>query len=103
MIPAAGSLRGIRVLDAGMSVQGPLAAQLLGDLGAEVVKVEMPGVGDPARWVLAAPRRSDVERAARCRQVAQLAGQYAAPLFIPPMAALEGGKLPDFGVLHIMT
>jgi crotonobetainyl-CoA:carnitine CoA-transferase CaiB-like acyl-CoA transferase len=45
------ALDGIRVLDAGMSVQGPLAAQLLGDLGAEVVKVEMPGVGDPVRWV----------------------------------------------------
>ncbi len=54
MIPAPGALHGIRVLDAGMSVQGPLAAQILGDLGAEVVKVEMPGVGDPARWVPAA-------------------------------------------------
>jgi crotonobetainyl-CoA:carnitine CoA-transferase CaiB-like acyl-CoA transferase len=47
----AGSLDEIRVLDAGISVQGPLAAQLLGDLGAEVVKVEMPGAGDPVRWV----------------------------------------------------
>ena len=42
-------LQGIRVLDMGTFITGPAAAMLLADLGAEVIKVEMPGVGDPFR------------------------------------------------------
>ncbi|MET8983450.1 CoA transferase [Streptomyces sp. NPDC004539] len=43
------ALRGIRVVDAATLVAGPLAATHLGELGAEVVKVEQPGSGDPLR------------------------------------------------------
>jgi crotonobetainyl-CoA:carnitine CoA-transferase CaiB-like acyl-CoA transferase len=42
-------LEGIRVLDMGTFITGPAAGMLLADLGAEVIKVEMPGTGDPFR------------------------------------------------------
>lgn len=42
-------LDGIRVLDLGSFITAPLAAMLLGELGADVVKVERPGQGDPFR------------------------------------------------------
>ncbi|MCT9009798.1 CaiB/BaiF CoA transferase family protein [Streptomyces sp. NPDC054766] len=44
-----GSLAGLRVLDLATLFAGPLAATLLGDFGAEVVKVEHPAQPDPSR------------------------------------------------------
>ncbi|RST17521.1 CoA transferase [Streptomyces sp. WAC04770] len=46
---AAGPLDGIRVIDASTILAGPLCAQLLGDFGAEVVKIEHPVAGDGMR------------------------------------------------------
>ena len=42
-------LDGIRVLEQGTFITGPAAGMLLGDLGADVVKIEQPGTGDPFR------------------------------------------------------
>jgi crotonobetainyl-CoA:carnitine CoA-transferase CaiB-like acyl-CoA transferase len=42
-------LEGIRVLDLGSFITAPYAAMLLGELGADVIKVEMPAGGDPFR------------------------------------------------------
>ena len=42
-------LQGVRVIDASTVIAAPFAAALLADFGAEVVKVEMPGKGDPFR------------------------------------------------------
>lgn len=48
-MPAAAPLRGIRVIDLSRYLPGPLVGRLLADLGAEVIKVEEPKLGDPSR------------------------------------------------------
>ena len=44
-----GALQGIRVVELGQLLAGPFCGQLLGDMGADVIKVEPPGSGDPMR------------------------------------------------------
>jgi crotonobetainyl-CoA:carnitine CoA-transferase CaiB-like acyl-CoA transferase len=44
-----GLLQGIRVLEQGTFITGPAAGMFLADLGAEVIKIEQPGSGDPFR------------------------------------------------------
>jgi crotonobetainyl-CoA:carnitine CoA-transferase CaiB-like acyl-CoA transferase len=42
-------LEGLRVLEMGQLIAGPFASKLLGEFGADVIKIEPPGVGDPLR------------------------------------------------------
>ena len=47
----AGALEGLKVVEAGLLVQGPQAAATLGEWGTDVIKAELPGFGDQARWL----------------------------------------------------
>ncbi len=48
-----GALAGLKVLELGQLIAGPFAAKTLADFGAEVIKIEVPGAGDPLRkWRL---------------------------------------------------
>ena len=47
--PHSGPLAGIRVVELGQLIAGPFAARILAEYGADVVKVETPGSGDPLR------------------------------------------------------
>ncbi len=44
-----GPLDGIRVIELGTLISGPFAGRLLGDMGAEVIKIELPATPDPLR------------------------------------------------------
>ena len=46
-----GPMHGIRVVDLTIALSGPWASAILADQGADVVKVEPPGIGDIGRWV----------------------------------------------------
>ncbi|MBO6766902.1 MAG: CoA transferase [Erythrobacter sp.] len=51
--PNTGALQGLRVVEMGQLLAGPFCGQLLGDMGAEIIKLEPPGRGDPMRdWGL---------------------------------------------------
>ena len=47
----AGALQGIKVIEGGLLIQGPQAAALLADMGADVIMVELPGIGDQGRYI----------------------------------------------------
>ena len=44
-----GPLKGLRVVEMGQLIAGPFCGQLLGDMGAEIIKIEPPKIGDPMR------------------------------------------------------
>jgi formyl-CoA transferase len=55
--PAPGPLSGLRVIEMGTLIAGPFCGQILGDFGAEVIKIEDPRKGDPMRqWGRSLPQ-----------------------------------------------
>src|SRR5262245_13245770 len=48
--PKKGALAGIRVIDVSRALAGPFATMLMGDLGADIIKLEMPKTGDESRY-----------------------------------------------------
>lgn len=44
-----GPLSNLRVIEMGSLIAGPFCGQLMGDMGADVIKIEQPGEGDPMR------------------------------------------------------
>jgi len=52
---------GLKVLDVGTYIAGPVAGTILADFGAEVIKVEMPGIGDAYRMLSALPVFPDAD------------------------------------------
>ena len=52
---------GLKVLDVGSWIAGPVAATILADFGADVIKVEIPGSGDAYRGLATAPGTPDAK------------------------------------------
>ncbi len=85
-----GPLSGVRVLDVSTILAGPLASSLLGEFGAEVIKIEHPAEGDPARryppledgesaaWAMLARAKRSVTIDLHRPEAADLVGRLAA-------------------------
>jgi formyl-CoA transferase len=88
--PTALPLAGLRVLELGQLIAGPFAGKMLADFGAEVVKVEPPGSGDPLRkwrmlkdgtsvwWQVQSRNKRSVAIDLRCAEGQALCRQLAA-------------------------
>ena len=89
MVENNGALNDIRVVELGQLLAGPFCGQLLGDMGAEIIKVEPPGSGDPMRLWGEGPEKVNWEVIARNKK------SVSANLRIP-----EGQELVRKLVVH---
>ncbi len=110
--PVPRPLEGIRVLEAGLLIQGPQAAALLADMGAEVIKIELPGMGDQGRYIQLTPGdpRSAVHIACnrgkrsvcldlRHRRGAEIFKRLAADADVA-ISNFRPGTMEDWGIGH---
>ncbi|MGS0753569.1 CaiB/BaiF CoA transferase family protein [Roseateles sp. GG27B] len=58
-LPSQPALKGVRVIELGTFLSAPFAATLLADFGADVLKIELPGEGDPMRTLGSFPQGGD--------------------------------------------
>ena len=92
-------LEGLRVVDAATLAAGPLVATALGEFGADVIKVEQPGAGDPLRtW---GARRGDIGLV--WKSVSRNKKCVTADLRTPAGRSLLHGLLETSDVLVINT
>ncbi len=111
-----GALHGIRVVELGQLIAGPFCGQLLGDMGAEVIKIEPPGAGDPMRnwgrgeqklwWEVVSRNKKAVSANLRMPEGQELARKLAATADIlienfKPGTMEKWGLGPD--VLHALN
>ena len=83
-----GPLKGLRVVEMGQLIAGPFCGQLLGDMGADIIKIEPPGAGDPMRvwgqgdapvwWEVVARNKRSVSIDLRVREGQDLARKLIA-------------------------
>jgi formyl-CoA transferase len=108
-VERSGPLVGLRVLELGNFIAGPFAGQLLGDYGADVVKVEPPGDGDPMRqwgvthqgaglwWPTIARNKRSVVADLRTEEGRQLVQRIAAEADVV-LENFRPGRLADWGL-----
>ena len=87
------SLDGLRVLDLSRFIAGPYCAMMLGDMGAEVVKIEPPAGGDPLRQWRLLKDGTSIWWQAQSRNKRSLALDLRQPEAQDIVRRLEGGKL----------
>ncbi len=106
---SAGPLQGLRILDLSTVIAGPWASTLLADLGAEVLKVELPGPGDPLRalppykdgvplwWKVANRNKRGITLDLRCDQGREVLGRML-PDYDVVVENFRPGTLDRWGV-----
>jgi formyl-CoA transferase/succinyl-CoA--D-citramalate CoA-transferase len=106
-----GPLHGVRVLELGSFIAGPFSGQLLGDYGAEVIKIEPPGEGDPMRrwgvtldgdslwWPAIARNKRSVTLDLRDERARQVVRRLAARCDIV-IENFRPGRLDDWGLSY---
>ncbi|MEZ5600579.1 MAG: CoA transferase [Candidatus Competibacteraceae bacterium] len=72
-------MSGIRIIDVGTFLAGPYAASVLGEFGAEILKVEHPLAGDPMRRFGTATKRHDATLAGSARRAIEIGADRPAP------------------------